>query len=81
MRENSYYITKGATKLPAIENKGYSKMKQEHRIQLANGTFLNAGTGEPSWFTIDEARQVVDRSAGQIILWFYKNYYLIGETF
>lgn len=56
-------------------------MKQEHRIQLANGTFLNAGTGEPSWFTIDEARQVVDRSAGQIILWFYKNYYLIGETF
>ena len=28
-------------------------MKAKYRIQNENGTFLNAGTGLESWFTLD----------------------------
>jgi hypothetical protein len=39
-----------------------------YRIQNIDKTFLNAGTGEDSWFTLEEARKKVDYSIGQIIV-------------
>lgn len=41
-------------------------MKAKYRIQNENGTFLNAGTGLESWFTLEDARKIV--SEGQIIV-------------
>lgn len=43
-------------------------MKLKYRIQNSNGTFLNAGTGLDSWFTLDAARKLVDYSKGQRIV-------------
>jgi len=45
-------------------------MKQEikYRIQNANGTFLNAGTGLDSWFTLDKAKSLVNYEIGQRIV-------------
>jgi len=43
-------------------------MKLRYRIQKEDGRFLNAGTGEDSWFTLDQARQIVDYSKGQRIV-------------
>jgi hypothetical protein len=40
----------------------------KYRIKKDDGTFLNAGTGENSWFTLDDARKLVDYSKGQIIV-------------
>jgi len=41
-------------------------MKAKYRIQNENGTFLNAGTGLGSWFTLEDARKIV--SEGQRIV-------------
>lgn len=38
------------------------------RIQNANGTFLNAGTGLDSWFTLEAARKLVNYEIGQRII-------------
>ncbi len=38
------------------------------RIKNKNETFLNAGTGLDSWFTLEDARKIVNRQAGQIII-------------
>lgn len=43
-------------------------MKANYRIQNENGTFLNAGTGLDSWFTLDNARKLVDYKIGQRII-------------
>ena len=43
-------------------------MKTSYRIQNANKTFLNAGTGIDSWFTLDKARELVNRDQGQRIV-------------
>jgi len=43
-------------------------MKCKYRIQNANGTFLNAGTGRDSWFTLDTARKLVNYEIGQRII-------------
>lgn len=40
----------------------------KYRIQNENGTFLNAGTGEESWFTLEQARNIVDYNKGQRIV-------------
>lgn len=45
-----------------------NRMKYGYRVQNENGTFLNAGTGLNSWFTLDEARAKVDYSRGQRII-------------
>lgn len=42
--------------------------KKVYRIQLFDGKILNAGTNKPSWFDIEEARQLVNRSIGQRII-------------
>ena len=34
-------------------------MESRYRIQNENGTFLNAGTGKDSWFTLEEAASTV----------------------
>jgi len=39
-----------------------------YRIENSDGTFLNAGTGLNSWFTLDEARKLVNRNIGQRII-------------
>lgn len=38
------------------------------RIQKADGCFLNAGTGKPSWHTLQQARQLVNYEDGQRII-------------
>lgn len=43
-------------------------MKTSYRIQNENGTFFNAGTGLDSWFTLEDARDVVDYDKGQRII-------------
>lgn len=40
----------------------------KYRIQKADGRFLNAGTGNDSWFTLEDARKLVNYKAGQIIV-------------
>lgn len=44
------------------------KNKINFRIQNANGTFLNAGTGVDSWFTLESARKLVNYEIGQRII-------------
>lgn len=39
-----------------------------YRIQNANGTYLNAGSGNDSWFTLEVARSLVDYKIGQRIV-------------
>jgi hypothetical protein len=41
-------------------------MKTKYRIKNKNGTFHNAGTGLDSWFTLEQAREIV--SEDQIII-------------
>lgn len=43
-------------------------MKIAYRIQTADGKYLNAGTDAPSWFTLEDARKLVDYAAGQRIV-------------
>jgi len=43
-------------------------MKSEYRIKNADGTYLNAGTGLDSWFTIEQARKIVNPKIGQKIV-------------
>lgn len=43
-------------------------MNTNYRIQNQDGTILNAGTNEPSWFNLDQARKLVDRARGQRII-------------
>ena len=43
-------------------------MKANYRIQNTNGTMLNAGTDEGSWFTLETARILVDYDNGQRIV-------------
>ena len=38
------------------------------RIITADGRAKNAGSEKPSWFTLEKARQEVDRGAGEIII-------------
>ncbi len=40
----------------------------KYRIQNSNGTYLNAGTGLDSWFTLDQARKLVNYDEGQRIV-------------
>jgi len=43
-------------------------MKSDYRIQNENGTFVNAGTGYDSWFTLDLAKKIVNYELGQRIV-------------
>ena len=43
-------------------------MKAKYRIQNENRTFLNAGTGIDSWFTLQRARELVNYDKGQRIV-------------
>lgn len=38
------------------------------RIQNPNGTIMNAGTDHPSWFTLEQARRLVNYDRGQRIV-------------
>ena len=40
----------------------------KYRIQNENRTFLNAGTGADSWFTLEQARKTVNYKYGQRIV-------------
>lgn len=40
----------------------------KYRIQNENGSLLNSGTGDDSWFTLEEARKLVNYEAGQRIV-------------
>ena len=43
-------------------------MKTTFRIQRDNRTYLNAGIGEDSWFTLERARELVNYEKGQRIV-------------
>jgi len=43
-------------------------MEIKYRIQKSDGTFLNAGTDKPSWFTLEKARQLVNYDWGHKIV-------------
>lgn len=43
-------------------------MKLRYRIRKSDGTFLNAGTGKDSWFTLKEARELVNYEEGETIV-------------
>lgn len=43
-------------------------MTLRYRIQNANGTMMNAGTDFPSWFTLEQARKLVNYEIGQRII-------------
>ena len=40
----------------------------KYRILTADRKFLNAGTGLDSWFTLEQARKIVNYEAGQQIV-------------
>ena len=40
----------------------------KYRVQNADGTMLNAGTGIDSWFTLEDARSLVNYKDGQKIV-------------
>ena len=40
----------------------------KYRIQKADKTILNAGTGEDSWFSLDSARELVNYEKGERII-------------
>lgn len=42
-------------------------MKYKYKIRNANGTYLNNGTDLTSWFTLEQAKRIVDYSIGQQI--------------
>lgn len=44
------------------------KSQHKYRIKKPCGRFVNAGTGLPSWFTLDQARKLV--KSDQMILEF-----------
>jgi hypothetical protein len=55
--------------------------KCDYKIKNADGTYLFAGTGLNSWFTIDQARKLVKREIGQKIVCHTGLYELPGEVF
>lgn len=50
-----------------------------YRIQNADGTLLNAGTSLNSWFTIEQAREIINRGIGQKIVYDTGMFILPGE--
>lgn len=44
------------------------KSKIRYRILNEDKTYLNAGTGLDSWFSLDKARELVNYEIGQIIV-------------
>jgi hypothetical protein len=55
-------------------------MKADYRIQNEDGTVLNAGTGLESWFTIEQARKLVNYDLGQRIM-MHDGFRFLFETF
>jgi hypothetical protein len=39
-----------------------------YRIRNQDGTFLNAGTGKESWFSLEQARKLVNYDINQMIV-------------
>jgi len=44
------------------------KNPHKYRILTADKRYVNAGTGLNSWFTLEQAREKVNREAGEIIV-------------
>lgn len=42
--------------------------RYKYRIRSEDGRFKNAGTGRNSWFNLEEARNLVNYSAGEAIV-------------
>jgi hypothetical protein len=51
-----------------MNSKKTEKVKTNYRIQLQDGRLLNAGTGKESWFSLEDARSLVNREDGQKIV-------------
>lgn len=48
--------------------KNHEVRTANYRIQNSDNTYLNAGTGNDSWFTLDQARELVNYDNGQRII-------------
>ena len=44
------------------------KNKYCYRVRKENGRFVNAGTDEPSWFTLEQAREICKQHPNSVIL-------------
>lgn len=55
-------------------------MKANYRIVNENRTILNAGTDSSSWFTLEDARKLVNYELGQMI-YEHDGVYLLWEAF
>lgn len=40
-------------------------MKYRYRIRNSDGTYHNAGTDKPSWFSLNDAKKIVDYKKNQ----------------
>lgn len=50
-----------------LEKRNPKKIDKPFRIVKSDGRIVNAGTGQPSWFSLEEARSKVNREEGERI--------------
>ena len=53
--------------------------KTDYRLKLKNGTYLNAGTGVDSWFTLERAYILRKKNKDSVIEW-HNKYGFMGEV-
>ncbi len=51
-----------------MKDKMQANKALKYRIKNKDGTIFNAGTGRDSWFSLDDARNLVDYDRGQTII-------------
>jgi flagellar basal body rod protein FlgG len=54
--------------LTGHEIRAAKAMKLKYRIQTSDGRIKYAGTGHDSWFTLERAREMVNRPEGERII-------------
>lgn len=52
----------------ALNEYKYRIMTEDGRFKTEHGVIKNAGTGRNSWFNLEEARSLVNYSAGETIV-------------
>ena len=63
-----FFLKKHYNKYRKQERQNKMSVKIKYRIQNADGTILNAGSGKDSWFTLTAARGIVNYEHGQRII-------------
>lgn len=70
---NDAYYNQGNDTLNMLNDLRAMQLEEEYRpakyrIQNSDGTILNAGTDNESWFNLDNARKTVNYETGQRII-------------